>query len=252
MIVASPSVVETTNVTGEASKSVKKDDKSLGQGDFLKLLVAQLKNQDPMNPMDNTDFTAQMAQFSSLEQLMSVNDNLEILTTSANATNSAQAMSLIGKEVKAEGNSIHVKNGIASDISFELPDTAGKVVISVEDQNGNVVRTIEQSSMSAGPQQVAWDGKSQYGAPLPDGLYNYTVIAKDMEGNVMEVATFTRGIVDTISFENGIGYIHIGELKYMLSEVLEVKEPETKTDGDQGNDTGGSSGSETGDEETTA
>jgi len=252
MIVASPSVVETTNVTGQATQTEKKDSKNLDQGDFLKLLVAQLKNQDPMNPMDNTDFTAQMAQFSSLEQLMNVNENLQILTTSANATNSAQAMSLIGKEVKAEGNSIHVKNGIASDISFELPQTAGKVIISVEDQNGNVVRTIENSSMSAGPQQVAWDGNGQYGGPLPDGLYNYTVIAKDTDGNVMEVATFTRGIVDTISFENGIGYIHIGELKYMLSEVLEVKVPETKADDEQEDTTDDSSGSDTGDEETTA
>lgn len=227
MIVTSPSVVETTNVTGGASTSEKKDGKNLDQTDFLTLLVAQLKNQDPMNPMENADFTAQMAQFSSLEQLMNVNENLQILTTSANATNSAQAMSLIGKEVKAEGNSIHVKNGVASDISFELPETASKVFINIEDQNGNVVRTIEQSSMSAGPQQVAWDGNGQYGAPLPDGLYNYTVVAKDMEGSVLEVDTFTRGIVDTISFENGIGYIHIGELKYMLSEVLEVKEPNT-------------------------
>lgn len=252
MIVTSPSVQETLNVSGGASKRDEKNSKNLDQTDFLTLLVAQLKNQDPMNPMDNADFTAQMAQFSSLEQLMTVNKNLEILTTSANATNSAQAMALIGKEVKAEGENIHVKNGIGSDISFELPESASRVLISIEDENGNVFRTIEQTSMGAGAHQIAWDGKGQYGAPLPDGLYTYSVSAKDSDGTVMAVETFTRGIVDTISFENGIGYIHIGELKYMLSEVLEVAEPKTVTDDSQQNNSDDSSGDQTDDEETAA
>jgi flagellar basal-body rod modification protein FlgD len=255
MIVTSPTVQETLNVTGASSRGDEKDSKNLDQTDFLTLLVAQLKNQDPMNPMENADFTAQMAQFSSLEQLMNVNENLEILTTSANATNSAQAMALIGKEVKAAGENIHVKNGVGSDISFELPESASKVLISIEDESGNVFRTIEQTSMSAGAHQIAWDGKGQYGAPLPDGLYTYSVSAKDDNGSVMAVETFTRGIVDTISFDNGIGYIHIGELKYMLSEVLEVAEvadQEPVTDGDQQDNSGDSSGDQTDDEETAA
>ncbi len=251
MIVTSPSVVEAINVTGEASQS-KKNTKELGQTDFLTLLVAQLKNQDPMNPLDNADFTAQMAQFSSLEQLMNINENLEILTTSANATNAAQAMNLIGKEVKAEGNSIHVKNGVASDIAFELPQTAIKVYINIEDVNGNVVRTIEKDSMSAGPQNVSWDGRNEFGSPLEDGLYTYTVVAKDVDGNTLDVATFTRGIVNAVSFENGVGYIHIGDLKYMLSEVLEVSEPKSGSDSSGENNADDSSGSGSDDEEPTA
>ena len=197
----------------------------LGQSEFLTLLVAQLKNQDPMNPMENADFTAQMAQFSSLEQLMSINKGLETLTTAANATNTAQAMGLIGKEIKAEGRGVHVNGGVASDIGFELPATAASVTINIENANGEIVRAIEKNSMAAGAHSVEWDGADDYGVPLDNGVYKYTVVARDAEGRVMDVSTFTRGVVDRISFENGVGYAHIGDLKYMLSEILEVAEP---------------------------
>ncbi len=223
MIATPATAISSTTTTDQSSSTKKKSD--LGQQEFMTLLLAQLKNQDPMNPMDNADFTAQMAQFSSLEQLVNVNENLGALTTAANATNTAQAMGLIGKEVKAAGENVHVKNGTASSIAFELPDSASSVIITVEDQYGNVVRTIEQSTMSAGPHQIEWDGMGTDGKQLADGLYKYSVIAKDTEGNMIEADTFTKGIVDKVSFDNGVGYVHIGDLKYMLNEILEVSEP---------------------------
>jgi len=238
MIVTSPTTYGVTASREESTTTTNKTKADLGKEDFITLLLAQLKHQDPMNPMENADFTAQMAQFSSLEQLININEGLNALTTAANATNTAQAMNLIGKEVKAEGHNVHVKNGVATDLTFELPDAAANVVINIQDQYGNSVRSIERQTLSPGVQQIEWDGKSDVGAPLEDGLYQYSVLAYDIDGNVMNVATFTRGIVNAVSFENGVGYAHIGEQKYMLSEILEVREPrqEPSTSSDTNND----------------
>ncbi len=224
MIVSPPS--DTTGTTYTEKPEYKKTDgDNMGKEQFLTLLIAQIKHQDPMNPMENTEFTAQMAQFSSLEQLFSINENLGSLTAATAATNSAQGMNLIGKEVTVQGHSVHVTGGQASDIGFSLPDLAGEVTINVEDQAGNIVRTIELGPRGAGEHSIKWDGLNNQGKPLADSLYNYTVSATDISGNIIEADTYTRGIVDKVSFDNNVGYIHIGNKKYMLGEVLEISEP---------------------------
>lgn len=245
MIVTNPTAIDATakaTASQKAAVSETAGKQSLGQDEFLTLLITQLKNQDPTNPMDHAQFTQQMAQFSSLEQLMNINENLGSLQVATNATNSAQAVNMIGKEVKAEGDNVHVSAGIASPISFELGQAADSVVISVEDPYGNVIRTIEEGTMSSGPHTVKWNGKDELGTPLEDGLYKYTVSASDTEGTPVEVSTFTRGVVSAVSFENGVGYIHIGDLKYMLSEILEVKDADTAP---AAADTGANTGSGT-------
>ncbi|VAX23921.1 Flagellar basal-body rod modification protein FlgD [hydrothermal vent metagenome] len=224
MIVSPPS--DTTGITYTEKPEYAKDKgDNMGKDQFLTLLIAQIKHQDPMNPMENTEFTAQMAQFSSLEQLFSINDNLGSLTAATAATNSAQGMNLIGKEVTVQGHSVHVTGGQASDIGFSLPDLAGEVSINVEDQAGNIVRTIELGPRGAGEHSIKWDGLNNNGKPLADSLYNYTVSATDISGNLVEANTYTRGVVDKVSFDNNVGYIHIGNKKYMLGEVLEISEP---------------------------
>ena len=214
------------NSTQEAgSTQTAQSNASLGQSDFLTLLISQLQNQDPLSPMENAEFTTQMAQFSSLEQLIGINSALEALAVATAASNGGQAMSLIGKGIKAEGNHVQVDNGQAADISFDLPDKADEIIIKIEDENGNVVKTITQGSTASGSQTIKWDGLDDNNEPLADGLYNYSVIAKDSSGNVMDVTTYTRGIVNTVSFENGVAYVQIGDVKFTLSEIIEVTEP---------------------------
>lgn len=202
---------------------------AMGQSEFLKLLVTQMKNQDPTNPMDNQQLTAQMAQFSSLEQLMNINSGLTNLLSASNSTTSAQALSLIGKEVTVQGHNTYVTGGKAGSISMALPDNASAVKITVEDQNGNVVRTITSGAMPSGSQGVQWDGKSDTGATLPDGVYSYSVEAKDSSGKNMDVTTYAKGIATTISFDKGVAYVHIGDLKFMLSEIVEVNNAPSAT-----------------------
>lgn len=234
MIVSSNSAQSAASATsgqaGSATASTGVKGKgAMGQSEFLKLLVTQMKNQDPTNPMDNQQLTAQMAQFSSLEQLMNINTGLTNLLSASNSTTSAQALSLIGKEVTVQGHNTYVKGGKAGDIAMELSGNASNVTITVEDQNGNVVRTITSGAMEAGPQSVKWDGNSDSGSPLPDGMYSYNVQAKDASGKDLDVTTYAKGIATTISFDKGVAYVHIGDLKFMLSEIVEVNDAPSAT-----------------------
>lgn len=232
MITTSPTSVTTTSAQSSGSTDNQPSPSELQKDDFLKLLVTQLKNQDPMNPVDNAEFTAQMAQFSSLEQLVNINETLGMLNATTANVNAGQAFGLIGKEVTVEGSNVHVKNGVGSDISFNLADSATEVEIQILDPSGNVVRTITVGAKIGGANSVAWDGLDSQGKPLPDGLYKYSVAAKDAGGNPIDVQTNTTGVVDAVSFENGVAYLHIGDLKFMLSEVKEVRDPTGSTQGD--------------------
>ena len=226
MIVTPPATATSaSSLTDEVKIETKESKSSLGQSDFLTLLMAQLKHQDPLNPMDNTDFTAQMAQFSSLEQLMNINKSLETLTESSSASGAAQAMALIGKEITAKGSSVQVENGSASDIVFNLEDTAAEGAVVIEDEYGNVVRKIDLGSMSPGEKKIEWNGRDDFGAPLADGQYTYSVIAKNISGDLVDSETFMKGKVTGVSFEDGVAYAHVGDLKFLLDEVLEVREP---------------------------
>ena len=205
----------------QADASVKK---SLGKDEFLRLLIAQLKNQDPLSPMENTEFTAQMAQFSSLEQLFNVNDNLEDLQTLSAAVANTQALALIGKEIRAEGDSVYVVGGKASGLVFNLGDQAVRVNIHITDVSGNIVRTVYRGAMSGGMQEVAWDGKSDVGGALTDGIYGYVVDAVNAAGEQIESDSYMSGIVEAVSMDNGITYVHIGDAKVMITEIIEVRQ----------------------------
>lgn len=222
MITSEYSTSTASTSSSSSSSTSSTSNSSVDKTQFLELLVAQIKNQDPLNPMDNQEFTAQMATFSSLEQLMSVNENLGMMLSASNSANSTQAVSLIGKEVTASGHNVHVENGNASNVSFNLPSDASAVTINIEDANGNVVRTIENGAMGSGAQAIVWDGKDDYGTPLADGLYSYSVEATDTTGSSLDVTTYTTGVVTGVTFEGDVAYIQIGDLKFMLSEISQV------------------------------
>lgn len=190
---------------------------SLGKDEFLSLLLAQLKYQDPLSPMENSDFTAQMAQFSSLEQLFNVNDNLADLQQIGLSTNNTQALTLIGKVVEVAGNSIDVMDGSASDLSFSLAEEAESVSVYITNSSGEVVKTIEVGAASSGSNRIPLDASD-----LPDGTYTYVVDAVDDSGNEVEAQTYTSGLVDSVSMEEGVIYIHIGDTRVTMSEIIMV------------------------------
>jgi len=226
-------ITSTINEIGGAQASAvdkKKSEAAMGKDQFLTLLLAQLKNQDPLSPMENTEFTAQMAQFSSLEQLFNVNDNLEGLQTLAASQTGAQSLNLIGKEVEASGDNIHVaQDGSTSPISFEMPGDANNVTVSIFDQNGSLVNVIEAGSLTTGPQNVEWNGRNTNGAPVEPGLYSYSVNAIDGTGDVLTVDTYTRGVVEAVSMKNGVTLLHVGNQRFMMSEIRQVMLPSSNS-----------------------
>jgi len=132
--------------------------KILGKNDFLNLLVAQLQHQDPLSPTESTEFTAQLAQFSSLEQLNNINDNLKNMELFQTSMTNSQAVSYIGKEITAKGNTVQLESGRPAECQFELEANAALAAISVYDVNGGFVKSFETGPLNSGRQSAVWDG----------------------------------------------------------------------------------------------
>lgn len=196
----------------------------LGKDDFLTLLITQLQNQDPLNPTDSTEYTAQLAQFSSLEQLSNINANIEYLQLYQESINNAQAVSFIGKEITALGYAVQVSEGVADSCDFELTANASGVTINIYDETGNLVKTIEKGVMEAGRQTVDWDGTDKNGNQAADGDYAFEVMAIDADGQEIQAITYTSGIVSGVTFNNGTTYFIVESQKIPIADIIEVNE----------------------------
>lgn len=200
---------------------------NLDKQDFLELLVAQLSHQDPLQPMDNTEFIAQLAQFSNLEQLMTVNSNLETLQLSQLSISNNQVASLIGREVEANGNSLQLTSQGASTINFDLSAEAQNVTIKITDANGKLIRTLDLGTRSAGINSYQWDGKDTNGNLAPTGTYQISMSATDGNGNAVDCSSRLKGTVTGISYDGGIPLLEVGTAKVKVGDVIAVRIPET-------------------------
>jgi len=148
----------------------------LGKQDFLKLLVTQLENQDPMNPENPAKFSSQLAQFSSLEQMTNINDNIKDMSQSTEAINRMSSLSMLGKKVVLEGNSF-TQDGNAVDLGYKLEDPASNVTLRIKNESGETVDEIQGKEISAGRHFVTWAGGNQ-----PQGNYSFEVeVTRDGE-----------------------------------------------------------------------
>ncbi|MFP4391109.1 MAG: flagellar hook assembly protein FlgD, partial [Desulfococcaceae bacterium] len=156
---------------------------SLGQDDFLNLLITQLRAQDPLNPMDGAEFTAQLAQFNSLEQLMDVNRGIERLEAAVGQGRQLDAANLIGKKARVEGGRLQLTDGEGAVLSFSLSGEAAGVFGAVYDAANRYVATVEGGPTPAGEAQLEWDGTDDAGNPMPPGSYRFEAMAVDAAGN---------------------------------------------------------------------
>jgi flagellar basal-body rod modification protein FlgD len=194
----------------------------LSQDVFMNLLVTQLKNQDPLNPMENQEFVQQLASLSTVEQLKTANENLTSLGLYQSSINNAQSVSMIGKEVKAKGSSVWLDSSSNAKIYYKLDDNAAAVEISIFDARGNVVKTINQSGVAAGDHDVTWDGCDSNGSPLPSGSYKFEVTAKDSAGESVSVLTLLSGRVEGVSFGTGGPELLVNGQKIAIGDIYEV------------------------------
>jgi flagellar basal-body rod modification protein FlgD len=216
---------------GGPTNSIFSDSRILGKDDFLKLLTVQLQHQDPLEPQDNTEMVAQLAQFSSLEQLENMNQNLAssldldlILTQVLNNT---AAAGLIGKSVLANGNAVEVAAaGEDTTVNFDLAANAESLTVTIYDESGAIVRTIEETGMEAGRQSLEWDGKDSSGNDVSAGSYTFKVTASDGEGNSIGVSPLVRGSVDVVKFVNGEAVLVLDGVEVSISEIIEIYQEE--------------------------
>jgi flagellar basal-body rod modification protein FlgD len=198
----------------------------LGKEDFLHLLITQLQNQDPLSPTDHTEFTAQLAQFSSLEQLNNVNDNLEQLQNFQASTNNSQAVSLLGKEITANGNFLQLTDGESIGCDFNLDRNATTVVVNIYDSTSEFVKAFESEDLPAGRHTLVWDGTDRNGNPAKDGNYTFEILAADANGQNINVTEFFTGTVNTVTFENNTPFLISRGQKIALGDVIQVAAPE--------------------------
>lgn len=216
--------------TGNQNTPAVKGKSQLGKDDFLKLMMAQMKYQDPMNPMDGTAFSAQLAQFSSLEQLTNINTSL---TQSINANlmlaesvNNTMSATLIGKEVKLNSTTIQKSGQDAANIGYTLSGDAVSVKISIYNESGMLVKTIEDASTDKGDNKLSWDFTDNQGNNLPDGNYTFSVEAEGANGNLMDVTHFLYGQIAGVKFTTEGTKLLVNNSEYLLSDILEIVNPE--------------------------
>ena len=201
-----------------ATKAAQTSQKTLGKEDFLKMLVAQLKNQDPLNPMDGTGFAAQLAQFSSLEQLTNMNEGIKSLGLYQMSMNNAQAVSLLGREVTVNNGNAVKAEGSSVDLTYELAADAKQVNVLIYDVQGELVKAIEMSNQKSGVNKVTWNLGS-----APAGQYTYKVAALDGNGNDVSVATKMTGPVTGVHFKDKTIYLTVNGQDIAFDNVTDVK-----------------------------
>jgi flagellar basal-body rod modification protein FlgD len=213
-----------TTAASSAVTTASQSEDVLGREDFLTLLVAQLQNQDPLSPEDPTQFTAQLAQFSSLEQLFNLNDTMETLATAFNNSDRLGTLNTIGKEVSFQSSSFSF-DGEPLDLGYQLDAQAANVTIALRN-NGNTVAILEGKDLSQGTHFLSWDGKAANGEPAPSGNYTMTVQAANAQGESISASSLIRSQVTGVDLqgENGGTLItRTGEISF--NSILGVFEP---------------------------
>jgi len=187
---------------------------------FLRLLVTELKNQNPMEPMDNKEFISQMAQFSTLEQMSNLSNSIEKFIETEAVAMKLNAVGLIGKKVVIEGKNLELKSGQTDSIVFNL-DKSANVILKIYDENGKVVRMEDLGTLDAGLHTYLWDGRSNDGVAMPDGNYTYELKAITPEGE-KELGGLEEGKIEAVQFDEDGIYVIVNGNKYPIDSVKEV------------------------------
>jgi flagellar basal-body rod modification protein FlgD len=197
--------------------------KSVGKDEFMKLLLAQLKNQDPLKPMDGTDFAAQLAQFSSLEQLKNLNTTLETQSVNQMTLGYAQSVNMIGKEAVTNSGNTVTANGQTTELNYSLAKDAQTVTISIMDKDGKLVKSWDESARTAGMNSATWDCSG-----VEKGDYTYQIAARDSSGAAVAAETMTTGVVTAVHFRSNQILVTLNGREVPLSAISEVRDPGNK------------------------
>lgn len=189
---------------------------------FLKLLTTQLVHQDPLDPMDANQFTEQLVQFSQVEQSIEANKNLEQLLALASTNSAADAVSYLGKNVAAAGNTNMLSNGKA-EYQYRLPEKADSTAITISDASGKLVYATN-GNVDAGTHDFTWDGKDGQGNSLTDGAYTIEVSSSNSAGEPIAVENFVSGVVTSIENDEQGVYLMLQDVAIPTTSVRNIRE----------------------------
>ena len=247
------SITQSLNQTNNEFNTAlsKQKGSNLDKDSFMLLLVTQFKYQDPLNPMEDKEFIAQMAQFSSLEQLMNLNTSMESLTTATNNQQMINATSYIGKQVTISGNSIGkttdetTKETTITRFRYSPADNTVGGTITVRDADNNAVYVEELSAKNKGTTyEFLWSGKNTDGTVAGDGVYTVNLVLRDNNGDAVLSDQVVDAKVTGVVTNKGVVYLGLDGGQLMeLSKVRQVTMPTTTTTTSGTSDSSGSSGS---------
>jgi len=176
-----------------------KDKDTLSKDAFLTLLISQLKNQDPFEPINPTDFTNQLTQLAQLEQSYNFTNSLKDFSSTLEGLKKSNLMSLLGKNVKFKGNVISADGNIKGE--YYLPFSTSKVEIKIFDKTGKEIRTFKETPSKTGFIEINWDGKDNYGKELKGNFY-FQAIALDLENRPVNLDTYSKGMVRSVDLQS--------------------------------------------------
>ena len=223
MTTVNSDIIADLNKVSNARAGSKNDNSAAGiQDRFLTLLMAQLKAQDPMNPMDNAQITSQMAQISTVTGMENMNQTMNMLLQSQFANQSMMAATLIGKQVMTDGNGLVLGEGGTSAGAVELAGPADKVKVTITDKDGNVVRELSIDKPKLGINHFEWDGKDGNGEALPAGEYSFKVEASNA-GVAVKSNPLAFQQVNGVTWEQGVPMLMLANGKTSsLADIVQI------------------------------
>jgi flagellar basal-body rod modification protein FlgD len=187
---------------------------------FLMLLTTQLKNQNPLDPLDTNQFTQQLVQFASVEQQIKTNTQLTSLLSATKSTTAVNALGFVGATVTADGATAHLSGGSAT-WTLNSPK-ASQATITIKNKSGDAIYT-ESRSLSSGAQPFKWSGTSNSGAPQNDGDFTISVSATDTAGAAVSVSTQIEGVVTGVDLTSDIPTLQIGAVSVPIDRVKTMR-----------------------------
>ena len=197
--------------------------KKIDKQAFLMLLLTELRNQNPLEPLDNKDLIAQLTQLTSLEQITNMTKSVTDFVSASMAMQKAQAASMVGKSVVVRANTVDLSDGRAGAIYFKVDEPA-HLYVKIVDQNGRQVYFEDLGEVSAGIHSWVWNGKSSDGTALPDGTYFYSIYKVNPDGSEEEIGGLEQGRVEAVQFTDGKIYIIVNGQRYPIDSIVEISE----------------------------
>jgi flagellar basal-body rod modification protein FlgD len=209
-----------TDGTGAVIGQSSRDYSEVSKLDFMTLLVAQIKNQDPTSPMDNAQFTSQITQFSMLEQLETMSQSMQDNVAVGTAINNTAMLALVGRNVTVEGNELKMTGGKASE-NMIAASGSGRATVSITDDTGHVVKTWEVP-VTSGLNDITWDGMKDDGTVATDGNYTVSAVIKNNSGDDVAFKSLMTGAVSGLRYSENQAVVIVNGEEFFVSEIYKV------------------------------